>query len=76
MRCPKCKSYGVAVIGSKRDDEMVTRRRKCLDCDHRFNSIEITQMEYNILRYRKEVVDTFYGRCDSLAEQERSADIS
>lgn len=62
MRCPKCKSYGVAVVDSRRDDHMVTRRRKCLDCDHRFNSVEITQMEYDVLLYRKEVCDDFYER--------------
>jgi transcriptional regulator NrdR family protein len=66
MLCPKCKSYNVAVTDSRREDYIVTRRRKCLDCEYRFKSVEISQDEYDSLMKRKEIAEEFYERMKRL----------
>lgn len=42
MNCPNCYSGNVYVIDSRQvsNGNKIRRRRKCADCDHRFNSIE------------------------------------
>lgn len=41
MRCPKCKADNVKVVISKPTYYSVKRRRKCLDCNFAFSTIEI-----------------------------------
>lgn len=42
MRCPNCGSYSVKVVDtlSGEDDLSVYRRRKCIDCDTKFRTVE------------------------------------
>lgn len=50
MLCPKCGSEQLSVIGSKPDEEKsVKRRRICLSCRYRFNTIEVETDEYEKL---------------------------
>ena len=53
MRCPKCKSDQITVIDSRvkhnRAVNYVGRRRKCLTCDYRWNTIEITEEDYSFM---------------------------
>lgn len=50
MTCPRCDSYQVKVTDSRPADNMVRRRRKCMDCNFRFMTIEIDHAEYERLR--------------------------
>ena len=43
MRCPFCGRGESRVIDSREVDEGVRRRRRCLDCDNRFNTYERLQ---------------------------------
>lgn len=50
MICPKCGSEQLSVIGSKPDEEKsVKRRRACIACRYRFNTIEVETEEYEKL---------------------------
>lgn len=40
MNCPLCNGP-TSVVDSRPDEESVHRRRKCLDCGHRFGTIEL-----------------------------------
>lgn len=40
MQCPNC-GDDTRVIDSRPDDESVARRRECVACKYRFNTIEI-----------------------------------
>ncbi len=42
MRCPRCSSIKSKVIDSRasKDGRSIKRRRECLDCEHRFTTLE------------------------------------
>lgn len=40
MKCPKCQSDQLKVADSRPTDHGVRRRRECLDCGHRFSTME------------------------------------
>ena len=40
MDCPIC-GWGTAVADSRPEPDCVNRRRKCLSCNHRFDTIEL-----------------------------------
>jgi len=42
MNCPVCNGP-TCVVDSRPDDESVHRRRCCLDCGHRFGTIELDE---------------------------------
>ena len=44
MKCPECNSLNVACIDSRTEEKTnrVRRRRKCLACDHRWSTMEIS----------------------------------
>tara|TARA_R110000782_G_scaffold109036_2_gene197791 strand:- start:1735 stop:2073 length:339 start_codon:yes stop_codon:yes gene_type:complete len=50
VRCPICKSP-TSVVDSRPQSLAVKRRRKCdglfVKCNHRFNTLEITEVSYN-----------------------------
>lgn len=41
MKCPKCGSNNVYVKDSRREGDLIKRRRSCADCGHRFGSVEV-----------------------------------
>lgn len=48
MNCPKCKSSQIDVIDSReKPDNTRYRRRSCIDCGHRFTTIEAIQKKGN-----------------------------
>ena len=49
MKCPSCGSYNVIVKDSRTCPESVYRRRMCVDCEHRFSTIEIEKVEHEML---------------------------
>ena len=50
MICPNCGSEELKVVGSKPDEKRsVNRRRMCLSCRYRFNTIEVETDEYEKL---------------------------
>jgi len=42
MNCPLCNGP-TGVVDSRPDEESVHRRRRCLDCGHRFGTIELDE---------------------------------
>lgn len=46
MKCPKRGHDYLVCVDTRPCDETVRRRRKCLNCDHRFNTFEISFEEY------------------------------
>ena len=54
MKCPLCASTNNKVIDSRvtKDSASIRRRRECLDCGHRFNTIEEVQHEGLMVRKR------------------------
>ncbi len=49
MNCPNCKSNQLVVVDSRPQPEHVDRRRECLVCGLRFNTIEIETVVYKSL---------------------------
>ena len=58
MKCPKCNGDNVTVRDSRRERGKVSRRRRCLDCDHRFPTIEITEEEFDDLKEKEKILKT------------------
>ena len=54
MKCPLCASPDNKVIDSRvvKETASIRRRRECLDCGHRFNTIEEVQREGLMVRKR------------------------
>lgn len=46
MNCPNCQSHNVKVCDSRPNVDSTFRRRHCLDCNHRFSTIEIRKDVY------------------------------
>lgn len=41
MQCTKCRYSDSRVVDTKHDtDDLIKRRRECIKCGHRFNTIE------------------------------------
>jgi transcriptional regulator NrdR family protein len=60
-QCPKC-GLGTKVTGSKSRRakgshyERLVRRRECCYCEHRYNTIEMMESEYNELKTIQNVI--------------------
>lgn len=50
MLCPKCNSDNLTCIDSRPSGGVTRRRRVCIECKHRFSTIEINIAEYNELK--------------------------
>lgn len=47
MKCPKCDCESTYVVDTlPTDDGKIYRRRRCSDCDSRFITIELAEMDY------------------------------
>ena len=47
MKCPKCGSDKLHVLDRRIKQGLIQRKRECLNCDHRFNTVEITQAKWD-----------------------------
>ena len=47
MTCPKCGADALTIVDSRPFGYITRRRRKCLNCTERFNTLEITEAEWN-----------------------------
>lgn len=47
MKCPECNGENLHTIDSRWGYGFVKRRRECKSCGGRFNTLEITEKEYN-----------------------------
>lgn len=50
MQCPYCGGYQLRTVDSRPYDTQVRRRRECLSCTERFNTIEIPLTDYRDLK--------------------------
>lgn len=73
MNCPKCNSRNIKCVDSKPFDSTVRRRKKCFDCDYRWNTVEITVDRHSellkkegwledILNYTGDIKQTLKGK--------------
>ena len=73
MNCPKCNSPNIKCFDSRPKESIVKRRKKCMDCDYRWNTIEITTDRHrellekegwleDILNYAADVKSTLKGK--------------
>lgn len=46
MKCPMCGSGSTATLDSRSDNDSVVRRKKCLECNHRWTTIEIDRDQW------------------------------
>ena len=67
MICPICKSYQVRVVDSRAYDDQIRRRRECITCGVRFNTIEIPLLEYKVLKSKAHELDLLGGGKDKAA---------
>lgn len=74
MKCPKCGSYQVTVIDSRRNDITVWRRRSCNDCFHRFNTQEVSVEEWEATKQNekvlREIIDKLRKDCAARVRKE------
>lgn len=45
--CPRCDSLNVRVITTKEDNAVRIRRRRCLDCNYSWNTIELSEYDFD-----------------------------
>lgn len=45
MRCPSCDAFNSGVIDSRTSGDMIRRRRRCTECQHRFTTFEVALPE-------------------------------
>ena len=57
LKCPCCGSLQVHIVDSRAYDTQVRRRRECLDCLARFNTIEIPLEEHKELKQKAAKLD-------------------
>lgn len=46
MKCPMCGSDTTATLDSRSDNDSVVRRKKCLECNYRWTTIEIDREQW------------------------------
>jgi transcriptional regulator NrdR family protein len=46
MKCPRCDSNKSGIIESRKRVDHVWRRRRCYDCNHIYQTMEIPQTTY------------------------------
>ena len=46
MKCPMCGSDNITTADSRSDNDSVVRRKKCLECNHRWTTIEIDRDQW------------------------------
>ena len=63
MKCPNCGGENFSTVDSRWGEGLVRRRRECRSCFTRFNTIEITELEYNKIKRQnrqfEEIADRF-----------------
>ena len=50
MKCPHCKGNDTMVVDSRIRNGVVRRRRMCMSCKKRFNTLEVPEEELRVLR--------------------------
>ena len=53
MTCPYCGCSDTRIVDSRKREDSVFRRRKCIECGKRFNTIEI---DYDLYNYRMDAI--------------------
>ena len=53
MNCPKCGSDQCFVVDVRTQNGYIKRRRECMFCGERFNTAEITEVEYKSFKEMK-----------------------
>ena len=57
MRCPICNSSKLTTEDSRPFGGLTKRRRECQECRIRFNTLEVTELEYKNLKGKAALLD-------------------
>ena len=66
MTCPRCNSYNLSCIESRPTGQKIRRRKKCLDCDYRMTTYEISSREYDVLKRYRELLEDMQAKVGGL----------
>lgn len=55
--CPKCGGVNVYIVNSRKSDGVVRRDRKCIDCEEKFQTIEMHVDDYLKMKSDKDLLD-------------------
>jgi len=74
MKCPACANNKIATYDTRRIEDMVVRKRKCLACDERFYTLEQYMSEEELeevqqLRRKQIHDDTRIEKCSSITPE-------
>ena len=75
MKCPKCGWDALVCVDTRPCDETVRRRRKCLNCDHRFNTFEISFDEYYGLKNCEMFLNDVVALADNITNKRKELQI-
>ena len=62
MNCPKCGCDDCIVVDVRPKDGNSKRRRECIGCGERFNTVEIHMEEYENLKELKRIILRMVGK--------------
>lgn len=68
MDCPKCGSGNGYVMDSRRAGGTVKRRRRCLDCGHRYSTMEVDAEKLRELERTVAVLRLLQEKIEELRE--------
>lgn len=57
MNCPECGFGGVGCVDSRPKNGTVYRRRRCLNCDYRYSTIEISLEDMDTLKEKEKLLE-------------------
>lgn len=69
MNCPKCGEHRlISCIDSRGRNGSIYRRRKCLICDTRWSTFEISFDEYNKLKEKEAVLAKVHEKIGDISD--------
>lgn len=62
MLCPRCNSAQVFTVDSRPYGDTTRRRKECRDCNVRFNTLEVVEVEYKALKTQSTILQNMMKR--------------
>jgi transcriptional regulator NrdR family protein len=75
MKCPSCANSKIITYDTRRIEDMVVRKRKCLACDDRFYTLEqyMSEDELEEVQQLKKKIIVYDPRSESQSEGKEAA---
>lgn len=74
MNCPKCNSRNIKCVDSRSYDSGVKRRKKCFDCDYRWNTVEVTDFRHRELLGKEAWLEDILNYVEDIKKGKRYED--